>query len=130
MEMALLTGQRQGDIIAMKSSQVQEIGIVVEQSKTGKKLAIEITPALEAVLDKCWKIKGGGESGSEYVLPTRTGKPYTSEGFRACWQRTINRWQNFWAASGSHFTICVQRALRTARPLTPPINASGTRACR
>ena len=108
MEMALLTGQRQGDIIAMKWSQVQEIGIVVEQSKTGKKLAIEITPALEAVLDKCWKIKGGGESGSEYVLPTRTGKPYTSEGFRACWQRTINRWQRL--SGGKRFTFHDLRA--------------------
>lgn len=26
----------------------------------------------------------------EYVVRTRAGRPYTSEGFRACWQRVMN----------------------------------------
>jgi integrase len=107
MDLALLTGQRQGDIITMTWAQVQDIGIVVEQAKTGKKLAIEITPALEAVLDKCWMIKGGGNEGSDHVLPTRTGKPYTSEGFRACWQRTINAYVR---SGGKRFTFHDLRA--------------------
>ena len=38
-------------------------------------------------------ITGGGHTGSEYIVPTRTGKPYTSEGFRACWQRVRVKWE-------------------------------------
>ena len=100
MQLALLTGQRQGDIISFKWSDIREATVDgrtftelhVWQSKTSKRLAIEVTPDLEAVLDQCWQLKGGGCMGSEYVLPTRTTKPYTSEGFRACWQRVINRY--------------------------------------
>ena len=64
----------------------------VFQSKTAKRLAIEVTAEFEAVLDRRWPIKGGGHAGSEYIVPTRTGKPYTSEGFRACWQRVRIKW--------------------------------------
>lgn len=91
MELALLTGQRQGDVIALLWSQVTD-RIYVQQGKTGKRLAIKITPAVEAALDKCWLLKGSGCTGGAHVLPTRTGKPYTSEGFRACWQRTMRKW--------------------------------------
>lgn len=98
MQLALLTGQRQGDIIGFKWADIREAIVDsrafnemhFQQGKTGKRLAIEVTPDLEAVLDQCWQLKGGGHAGSEYVLPTRTMKPYTSEGFRACWQRVIN----------------------------------------
>jgi hypothetical protein len=65
----------------------------VFQSKTSKRLAIEVTPELEAVLDQCWQLKGGGHAGSEYIVPASTGKPYTSEGFRACWQRVRVKWE-------------------------------------
>ena len=103
MELALLTGQRQGDIIDMKWEQIQDVGIVVEQSKTGKKLAIEITPALEAVLDRCWNLPGRGE----YVITRSIGGRYTSEGFRATWQRTINRYVH---RGGKRFTFHDLRA--------------------
>lgn len=101
MQLALLTGQRQGDIIRFKWADLREeivegrkaTFLHVFQSKTSKRLAIEVTPELEAVLDQCWQLKGGGHAGSEYIVPTRTGKPYTSEGFRACWQRVRVKWE-------------------------------------
>jgi integrase len=101
MQLALLTGQRQGDIIRFKWADIREMTLEgrtfhelhVYQSKTSKRLAIEVTPELEAVLDQCWQLKGGGHAGSEYIVPTRTGKPYTSEGFRACWQRVRVKWE-------------------------------------
>lgn len=89
MELALLTGQRQSDVLGFRWSDIQGMDLFLQQSKTGKRLAIGITPQLEAVLDRCWKLNG---TASPYVLPTRTGAPYTSEGFRASWQRTINRY--------------------------------------
>ena len=101
MQLALLTGQRQGDIIRFKWADIREMTLDgrtfhelhVYQSKTSKRLAIEVTPELEAVLDQCWQLNGGGHTGSEYIVPTRTGKPYTSEGFRACWQRVRVKWE-------------------------------------
>jgi integrase len=42
-----------------------------------------------------------------YVLRTRSGKPYTSEGFRACWQRTMAKHVK---AGGERFTFHDLRA--------------------
>lgn len=118
MMLALLTGQRQGDIIRFKWSDIRDMALHVTQSKTGKRLAIEITPELEAVLDQCWLLKGGGHAGSDYVLPTRTGKPFTSAGFRACWQRVRLKWER---AGGENFHFHDIRALAATRCPTPEI---------
>lgn len=88
MDLALLTGQRQGDILSLRWDQIQDMAIVVRQGKTGKRLAIAITPAVEAVLDKCWQLANRGE----YVIGNKAGAMYTSEGFRAGWQRFMRRW--------------------------------------
>lgn len=93
MELALLTGQRQGDIVGMKWTQIQDMAIHIRQGKTGKKLAITITPALEKALDRCWQLPNGGQEGGEYVITRKQGGRYTSEGFRACWQRVAKKWR-------------------------------------
>lgn len=123
MQLALLTGQRQGDIISFKWTDVREeivdgrkaSFLHVYQSKTSKRLAIEVTPELESVLDQCWQIRGGGHAGSEYVLPTRTGKPYTSEGFRAKWQLVMRRYMR---AGGENLHFHDLRALAATKCAT------------
>jgi integrase len=127
MMLALLTGQRQGDIINFKWSDIREamvddpdrpghqkkiFELHIYQSKTGKRLAIEAEPALEAVLDQCWLLKGGGRDSGLYIVPTRTGKPYTSEGFRACWQRVIKRYMG---RGGENFHFHDIRALAATK---------------
>lgn len=120
MDLALLTGQRQGDIIRFRWSDIREAivdgrtfnELHVAQSKTRKRLAIEVTPDLESVLDQCWMLKGGGHAGSEYILPTRTGKPYTSEGYRATWQRVRVRWER---TGGENFHFHDIRALAATK---------------
>jgi integrase len=92
MELAYLTGQRQGDVIGLRWADIDD-KIHFVQGKTGKRIGMRIGPKLEAVLDECWKLPGGGHEGGEYVLTRKTiGGRYTSEGFRALWQRTIGRW--------------------------------------
>lgn len=89
MELAQLIGQRQGDLLSLRWSQIRDGAIHLQQGKTGKRLAIEISENLQRVLDRCAQLPYGG---LEYVIVTRKGTRYTSEGFRALWQRTMRKW--------------------------------------
>lgn len=97
MDLALLTGQRQGDIIGMKWAQVKSEGprdkwvIDIDQGKTGKKLAIIVSPAIEEVLDRAWMMKPHWPR--EYVIRTGYGLRHTEDGFRAMWQRNCREWE-------------------------------------
>lgn len=115
MQLALRTGQRQGDILRMRWADVRDDGLHVRQSKTGKRLAIGINAELEAVLDECWKLKGGG---GEFVLPSRSGKQYSSEGFRAVWQRIMRKWERL---GNERFHFHDIRALAATKCATPEI---------
>lgn len=105
MDLALLTGQRQGDILRLHWGQVDRTAglIRIQQSKTGKRLGIRITPAVAEVLEHCASL---GEPG-DTVIRKRNGSAYTSEGFRAIWQR----YQRAWIARGNlRFTFHDLRA--------------------
>lgn len=89
MDLALITGQRQGDLLALKWEQVSADGILFQQGKTGKRLLVGMSPALQAVLDRAKALVP--QLPREYVLRTRKGQAYTSEGFRAPWQRRMRK---------------------------------------
>jgi integrase len=84
-DLALLTSQRQGDLLTLTWAQVFPDGIYFRQGKTGKRLIIELTPALEAVLLRSRQMDTG--MARYHLVRTKDGTPYTSEGFRANWQR-------------------------------------------
>jgi integrase len=100
MDLALLTGQRQGDLLKMKWSQITPEGVTVRQGKTGKRLMIEMSPALQAVLERARAFLP--HLPREYVLRTRKGRPFTQNGFRACWQRAMRKYV---ARGGERFTF-------------------------
>jgi len=112
MDLAVITGQRQGDILDMKWADIKGMEIHFHQSKTGKRLAIEITPDLEKVFDQCWQLPNGGCDGGLYVLTRTMGGRFTSEGFRARWQETINKWCRL---GNPRFTFHDLRALAATR---------------
>lgn len=114
MELAVMTGQRQGDLLGLKWTDIRDMAIHIQQSKTGKRLAIEITPDLEAVLDRCWQLPNRREN----VLSNRYGVQYTGEGFRACWQRVIGQYVR---RGGTRYTFHDLRALAATRCPTPEI---------
>jgi len=116
MDLAVMTGQRQGDLLSMKWADIRDMAIHIYQTKTGKRLAIEITPDLEAVLDRCWLLPRR----SEYVLSTRKGTRYTGEGFRACWQRMMRKAMRR-GVLAERFTFHDLRALAATRCATPEI---------
>lgn len=110
MDLALLTGQRQGDIVQLTWKQVKTVGvpradwrIEIDQGKTGKKLAIMISPAVEAVLRRARVMEPAWPH--EFVIRTRFGKGYTPDGFRALWQRTIREYERLTGtkANRAHF---------------------------
>lgn len=89
MDLALLTGQRQGDLLNLKWEAVSPAGIYFRQGKTGKRLLVETSPELAAVLDRARKM--APQIPNVYVIRKRLGDPYSSEGFRAIWQRYMRR---------------------------------------
>jgi integrase len=97
MDLALLTGQRQSDIVGLTWKQIKAIGVArpdwrieIDQGKTGKKLAIMISPAVETVLKRAKLMEP--QWPREFVIRTKWGKRYSPDGFRALWQRTIREW--------------------------------------
>lgn len=116
MRLALKIGQRQGDLLNLRWEDIKDMEIHIFQSKTRKRLAIMIDTELEALLDECWKLKNGGSAGSPWVLPTRRGVRYTSEGFRACWQRTMKKWMR---GGGENFHFHDIRALCATKCPSP-----------
>jgi integrase len=91
MELSVMTGQRQGDILGLKWSQVDRVmnRIHFKQSKTGKRIGVKITRRLDRLLKLCERMAPMGE----YVIRRRDGNRYTSDGFRAIWQRYQRRWK-------------------------------------
>ena len=82
--LALYSGQRQADNLAMMWSDCASEVISVVQEKTGKKLRIPMHRDLKGVLSEIPKR-------SLTVLSNSAGKPWTSDGFRASWGKQLRR---------------------------------------
>jgi integrase len=114
MDLALRLGQRQGDLLNLKWADIKDGELHIYQSKTGKRLAIELTQDVKRILGKCWLLPNR----CEYVITRRCGGRYTSEGFRALWQRTIN---SYCRRGGVRFTFHDIRALCATKCASPEI---------
>ena len=98
MDLAYILGQRQGDILKLRWDHIDVNGteeskglpiIHIRQGKTGKRMGIIVTDAVKEVLERCKRMTPALPRA--YVLRTKDGERYTSEGFRAMWQRAIKR---------------------------------------
>jgi integrase len=82
-DIALLTGQRIGDLIGLRWQDVTDEGIVVVQGKTKQRLLIEWSPALRAAIAACAReLPRIG-----HVLKTQTGTGFRYAGIRSAWDR-------------------------------------------
>lgn len=89
MDLALLTGQRQGDILRLRWDSVSKDGIVFRQQKTGKGLDVGLSPSVQDALDRAKRLLP--HFPRQYVLRRRDGLPYSSDGFRAIWGRLMRK---------------------------------------
>jgi integrase len=80
MNLALWTGQRQGDLLTMRWAAYDGRHIRVRQSKTKANVSIPIHATLRAELDATSDRTGT-------ILKTTDGTPWTSSGFRASWRK-------------------------------------------
>jgi integrase len=69
LHLLLYTGQRVGDVVAMKWSDIQDGRITVMQEKTGQCITVPIHKRLAAVLAETPRASG-------YILNNRYGRPY------------------------------------------------------
>lgn len=86
-DIALLTGQRIGDVIQMRWQDVTEAGVLVVQGKTKTRLLIEWSPALRAAVAAC----AVGTDKIGHLLKTQSGSGYTYAGIRSAWVRACAR---------------------------------------
>jgi integrase len=99
MDLAVLTGQREGDLLKLSRAQLSEEGIAftIGKSKrrhprhgklveTAKKLIIEWSPELRQVIERAKKL---GPELRPTLLCNLQGRPFTSDGFRSNWHRLM-----------------------------------------
>lgn len=88
-DLAMITGQRIGDLIRIRWQDVTDQGIVIVQGKgQGRvRLLIEWSPALRAAVDACAQ----GTERIGFLLKTQSGHGYRYAGIRSAWVRAAAR---------------------------------------
>jgi integrase len=82
--LALWTGQRQGDLLALPWSSYDGTHIRLRQSKTGARVVIPVGAPLKAALDAAKKH-------GPIILTSTDKRPWTPDGFRASWGKAQRR---------------------------------------
>lgn len=80
LQLALWTGQRQGDLLRLPWAAYSGERITLRQSKTGARVIVPVGTPLKAALDATTKR-------SPIILVNTDGKPWTADGFRSSWRK-------------------------------------------
>ncbi|GJD31437.1 hypothetical protein PMNALOAF_2696 [Methylobacterium adhaesivum] len=91
--LALHTGQRQGDLLALRWTAYDGEAISLKQSKTGAEVYIPCTAALRETLDGLRKASSElpeGAPGRDFVLVNSVGKPWVRTAFSTAWDRAFD----------------------------------------
>lgn len=83
-EMAILTGQRQGDLLSLTWKDYDGQHIMLRQSKTGKRVKVRVHASLKARLDKM-------PHDTLRILLNSRGRPWTRDGFKTTWGKECAR---------------------------------------
>ena len=89
MDISLLTGLRQGDVLRLQKADIKPEGLLVTTGKTGRRLLFEMTDTLAEVL--ALRLPSKASVGSLWIVHNYQAQRYTSSGFRAQWQKHMRR---------------------------------------
>jgi integrase len=89
MDLAYLTGQRIGDVLALREDQITADGIEIDQRKTGKRLLIAWSADLRAAVEAARALHGSHRR--LWLLAQRNGRPRSYYGVRDLWDRACER---------------------------------------
>ena len=110
-DMAYLTGQRIGDLLALEWEQVKEDGILFVPTKTekssGAAVLIEWTPRLLNVIERLKVLRRERRGFVPQIFTTQTGAAYTYWGASSAWKRAVKRA----GVAGVHFHDLRAKAL-------------------
>jgi integrase len=84
LQLALWTGQRQGDLLGLPWTAYDGKHIRLRQSKTGARVTIPVGQPLKVALDSAAKNRS---SPFAKVLVNSDGKPWSPDGFRSSWRK-------------------------------------------
>ncbi len=111
-DLAYLTALRRGDLMRLQLTDIQDDVLVVRPSKTAystrKKLAFEMTPELQAVLDRAKVLRRRADH--VHLFSTRDGQPFSENGWLWAWKRLCQRAQ----VEDAHFHDIRAKALTDA----------------
>lgn len=99
-DLAIMAGQRRGDTLKLRWSDVHPDGVYVKQGKTEAELLIAHSADLDALLERAKAMKP--DIPCEFLIRKANGKPYSVDGFSSNWQRLMRKHV---AGGGEHFTF-------------------------
>lgn len=106
-DMAYLTGQRIGDLLALEWPQIGDAGIRFVTRKTGAAVLIEWTPKLRDVVRRLKTLRKARRGFAAAVFTSQDGKAYTYWGASSAWRRAVVRA----GVAGVHFHDLRAKAL-------------------
>lgn len=99
-DLAVMIGQRRGDLLKLRFADVRDDGLYIRQGKTQAELLMQRTPALDALIEQSKAMSP--QIPREFVLRRADGRPFTATGFASNWQRLMRKHA---AAGGERFTF-------------------------
>jgi len=89
-DLAYLTAQRIGDVLAIHEQHITDDGIAFQQQKTGKRLIVAWSPELRAAVDAARQVQRTSAR-NLLLLAHRDGRPRAYRGVRDLWARACAR---------------------------------------
>lgn len=112
-DLAVTTGLRLGDLIALRWGDWKEDGLHVRTGKTGRYLLFAPTPELAEILQGA-KALSRTVFGNTPILPAQGGTRYSASGFKSGWQRLMRKVEGI-----ERFHFHDLRAVAASRSETP-----------
>jgi len=91
MDLAYLTGQRVSDTLKMSEADIRDGFLHVGQGKTGKRLRMDTSGQLQAVIERIIKRKEGFKVRTLQLICNETGRPMRLKALQARFQRARER---------------------------------------